>query len=278
MPQTIENPDVRHHSKPHRRGARVALALAALVLTQAPALARLLPCKPAGVFVPKGKEDEAARLVEVPQNPVGCTQGVRYEPEPGITLWRCQVVPPEGKEFAEGQPEYAFLVERAGKPMTVLPDELMAGRFHAFEVIRVDLDGDGREERVLAAWNGQGNGLGVNRWTIRVFDAGWNPVGDAVNASDWGRPSLVRAPKGRKGCDLAITEFVDSPRGAGIAFQAKFQRLRDGKLEFAADRPTLTRHFTFNFQRQRGQYMSRVNEHSGNVAAWLSAPGTLATR
>jgi hypothetical protein len=255
---------------------RVGLTMAALLLTQSPVIAKLFPCKPLAVFKPKSTEDAPA-LAPVPTNPIGCVHGVRFEPEAGVTLWRCQVVPPEGKDIAEGQPEYGFLIERAGVPMQVLPDELMAGRYGAFEVIRIDLDGDDKAERVLAAWNGQGNGLGVNRWTIRVFDQNWTPLGEAINASDWGRSNLVRAPKGRKGCDLAITEFVDSPRGAGIAFQARFQWLKDGKIEAADDRPTLTRHFTFNFQRQRGAYMSKVDEHSGHVAAWLSAPGTIET-
>lgn len=256
---------------------RVGLALAVLILAQSPVIAKLFPCRPLAVFKPEKSKETAPNLIAVPPNAIGCTHGVRYEPEARVTLWRCQVVPPEGKELAEDAPEHGFLIERAGAPMQVLPDELMAGRYGAFEVIRIDLDGDGKAERVLAAWNGQGNGLGVNRWTIRVFDQNWAPLGEAMIASDWGRSNLVRAPKGRKGCDLAITEFVDSPRGAGIAFQANFQRLKGGKLEATDDRPRLTRHFTFNFERQRGAYMTRVDEYGGNVSVWLSAPGTIQT-
>lgn len=255
--------------------------LAALVLllgfVPAEAMARLRACSPITIerpATPPGTSFDDPRLVPVPANPVQCRDGVFLKVDEA-TIWRCQAIPPDGEDLPEEAPEYAFLVDRPGQPLEVLPDSLMAGRLRSFDVITVDLDGDGNPEGVLAAWNGQGNGLGVNRWTIRVFDRDWKLLGTFPDVSDWGDSSLVRAPAGRRGCDLAITTFVDSIDGrgrAGISFQARFHRLLGDRMDEATDRPTLARRYTFAFQRQRTRHFDRSDaQEKGDIATWLAA-------
>ena len=240
------------------------------------AMAQLRACRPAAIarpVAPAGANLGTPMLEPVPANPVQCRQGVSLRIDE-TTIWRCQAIPPDGEDLAEDAPEYAFLIERPGHDLQVLPDDLMAGRHRSFDVITIDLDGDGTPERVLAAWNGQGNGLGVNRWTIRVFDGDWKLIATLPDVSDWGDTSLVRAPAGRRGCDIAATSFVDSVNRqgvAGISFQARFHRLANGRLEEATDRPALARRYTFAFERQRTRHFDRSEaQEKGDIAAWLA--------
>ena len=196
-----------------------------------------------------------------------------------MRLWRCQVLPTEGRDdIPDGAPDHVFLLERPGRPMEVLPDTLMAGRLGSFFVARVDLDGDGREERILAAWNGAGMGLGVNSWTIRVFDGSWSVLRTFDDVSEWGERSIVAAPRGRRGCDLAITAFVESRNRQGIegiSLQARFFGLANGRIDEAADRPTIERRYDFAFQRQRSRrYRGDDALETGDIVAWLSHPTT----
>jgi hypothetical protein len=259
-----------------RRAALSAFVLFAGFLP-AEAMAQLRACRPVAVVrpvAPTGTSLDNPALEPVPANPVQCRQGVSLKVD-GAVIWRCQAIPPDGEDLPEGAPEYAFLIERPGQPLQVLPDDLMAGRHRSFDVISVDLDGDGTPERVLAAWNSQGNGLGVNRWTIRVFDRDWKLIATLPDVSDWGDTSIVRASAGRRGCDIAVTSFVDSVDGqgrAGISFQARFHRLGDGRMEEATDRPALARRYTFAFQRQRTRHFDRTEtQEKGDIAAWLAS-------
>jgi hypothetical protein len=247
----------------------LALALT-LALVPTAALAEWRACRVNGVARPAPLRGEPATA---PDNALNCRHGTSLRVG-DATLWRCQIVPPDDADLPEGTPPYAFLIDRPGMERQVLPDDLMAGRFDAFEVTTVDLDGDGRAERVLAAWNSQGNGLGVHRWTIRVFDADWRLVGQLDEVADWGPSSVVRAPRGRRGCDIAATDFVESVnrRGvAGVSLQARFHRLAAGRLEAATDRPVVQRRYDFAFQRQRTAHFDRRPDGlHGDPGTWLA--------
>lgn len=235
------------------------------------ALAQIAPCPAVVAHRPE------TTVAAAPTNDVGCERGVRLTVGTA-TLFRCQVLPAEGQDdIREGSPEYVFLLDRPGEGRVILPDGLMAGRFAAFEVLTVDLDADGQAENVLAAWNGQGMGLGVNRWTVRVFDADWAQIASFEDVADWGDSSLVAAPRGRPGCDLAITAFVDhvDQRGPGTAFRARFHQLDGGAMPEATDRPTLTRRYTYAFQDQRTAHFEAGEDAiKGDVAAWLAHRST----
>lgn len=258
-----------------------ALLIAGLV----PALAQaeFRPCRGMAVARPASPTDSPTLAGEtVPANAVGCVRGLPLRLDGGTVLWRCQAIAPGDQDLPEGMPDHAFLLERPGRPLALFPDMLMAGRFAAFELISVDLDGDGTAERVLAAWNAQGNGLGVNSWTIRVFDAGWTLRRQFDAVSDWGDGGVVAAPGGRKGCDIAITDFAESRnrRGVeGISLRARFYRWTGAAVEQAVDRPTLLRRYDRAFERRRTAHFRRAEERGGNdvrgnVRDWLSSRST----
>ena len=162
--------------KPVRALSFVLALTLSPVCAAAPSLQRCVPQSLDRPAPPAEGALPSSWLQPAPANPIGCAHGISFRAGDDVVLWRCQVVPADGEDLPEGHPEYAFLVMKAGAPLQVLPDDLMAGRYHGFEIVRVDLDGDGTAEHVLAAWNAQGNGLGVNRWTIRVFDAAGNAI------------------------------------------------------------------------------------------------------
>lgn len=264
---------------------RSIAAATALALTATTAHAQLAPCKPASVFRPPESRqldtDPMGLLKPAPKNSANCTLGARFTPEPGVTLWRCLIEYPEDVDPPEDAWDHATLIQQDGKPMQVFQDDIMAGRYKAFHVIRADLDGDGSDERVLALWNSAGNGMGINGWTIHVFTNTWTPIARIDNVLDWGRSSVVAAPKGRKGCDLAITDWVESRNAKGVdgvSLKATFHRLANGKLEPATDRPALQRRYTFAFQKQRTQRYDTVADtdaqDEGDVATWLSHAST----
>ena len=255
------------------RSSLLIIGLSAVIVPTT-AQAQISPCREPVAHRPEPTP------IAAPPNTVGCERGVGLTVG-AATLFRCQVMPAEGQDdIPEGSPEYVFLLDRPGHDRLVLPDSLMAGRYDAFEVLIIELNGDRQPEHVLAAWNGQGNGIGVNRWTIRVFDTDWTPIATFEEVADWGGASLVAAPPGRAGCDLAITDFVEDvdARGReGIAFQARFQRLDGDRMVEAADRRTLTRRYTFAFQDQRTAHFQTADEPiRGDVAAWLSHRSTSA--
>ena len=239
---------------------------------------------------PSSGDGNPAWLQAVPTNQTGCVHGLRLSAGPNFTIWRCQVVLPEDKEFAVGQSEHAFLIQHKDKPMQELGDDVMAGAYHNFELIKIDLDGNGQSENILAAWNGQSNGLGVNWWTINVFDAQWKLLKRFNEVADWGDSNLVAAPSGRRGCDIAITSYRESLnlgiRGK-LALRADFFRLsgpaQAPTLTQASDRPTIERRLTNSFMQQRGAWFSQgedkdVWQWRGDIASWLSHPSSVRTR
>ncbi len=214
--------------------------------------------------------------VTAPERERLCASGVALRLS-GASVLRCRVMAGDGEaDLPDGMPDYVILVDRPGRDRLVLPDRVMAERFGAFEVYTTDLDGDGAAEQILAAWNTEGIGLGINRWTIRVFDRDWTLLSTFEDVADWSPENLVAAPHARPGCDLAITDFVDdldTRRGEGLAFRAHFYRLVAGQMIEAMDRPTLSRRYTLAFEAQRTADME-ANPEGGNVVGWLGHRST----
>lgn len=225
----------------------------------------LAPC--AGVHLMR--PPAAAKALEpVPANPAGCTLGHRFPVEAGVTLWRCLVVAQNGAE-SRGLWSHALLVMREGQPVHSYRDTLADGRFDAWHVLGVDLDDDGAEERIVALWNRQEKGSGINAWTIHVFSNTWQPLGWFDEVFDWGPSSIVAAMPGRAGCNIALTSYEQEGSGT-VALEAAFIRLEDGRLVEATDRPPVCRPLDVEFQRERTAHFSRdENRAEGDIAAWL---------
>ncbi|KFN51030.1 hypothetical protein P873_04600 [Arenimonas composti TR7-09 = DSM 18010] len=247
---------------------------------------------------PLPERTEGARfggLPEVPSNPVGCLFGLSMQVDADTVLWRCMIdselqeaavwesedgsaEPPYARDDGrvdEQDPRnwsYALLLLRNGQPVQAWRDSLMGGRYDAFALHRVDLDGDGVRENLVTLWNAQGNGLGVNHWTLRVFSDDWRLLDSRAGVADWGPGALRAAPAPRGGCDIGVTSWVEdrSTGRDGIALEARFLRLQDGRLVEAADRPPERRRYTFGFQNQRTAWFDADPDRlEGDIAGWL---------
>lgn len=248
-----------------RTAQRWLLPVVAAAALMAPVTAgAIAPCSGVQLLRPPA----ATALEQVPANPVGCIAGRRFPADAGVTLWRCIVDSPDD-EPANTSWSHALLIIREGQPIQSYRDTLMGGRFDAWHVLKVDLDADGAEEQVVALWNDQRNGLGINSWTIHVFSNTWQPLGWFDEVLDWGPSSVVAAMPRRSGCDIALTSYEDE---GAVAFEARFIRLEDGRLVAATDRPPVRRRLTAAFQHQRTAHFNRDDSLvEGDVAAWLDA-------
>ncbi|PTM49910.1 hypothetical protein [Phreatobacter oligotrophus] len=252
----------------------VLAAVIAAICTVGPALAEgLRPCRPEAIWRP-ARVASGERLSPAPANTAGCIQGAELPPDPQLRLWRCPVDPSEGHKLtADGA---VILLSYRGQPWQALPDEVSADGYLGLDIATVDLDGDGdgAAERVLATWNSQSNGLGINRWTVRVFTADWLLVSTYEDVAEWSVRNLVRAPPPRKGCDLALTRFAEqdgTSANPGMALQARFLRFEGRQMQPADDRPVLTRRYDRRFEAERNKHYRRSrSQDRGDILRWLS--------
>jgi hypothetical protein len=239
----------------HSSGVAAAVCCAMLALPSA--ASALQACVPTSVVTPL-----AVTLAQAPPNPAGCERGVHVRLADGSGVWRC----PSG----EGPGGVLLLVGSDGA-MGALPDFSQTVDLSAMTLTSIDLDADGTDERILALWQSQSSAMGVNLWTVRVFDAGWNVVDTLVDVADWGPGSLVVPPDGRAGCDIALTTFEST--GTGMVFKASFLQHSVGSLVPAAGRASLQRRVTGDFERQRTATLA-TDPRSGDAALWLSTGTT----
>lgn len=252
-------------------------ALAGALICAGGAGADIRACAATTVIEPARASIESIEpppLSPAPANAAGCAEGVGVDAGAGVAVWRCRMDRPEGAEDDPKAWSGALLIVRDGAPTQAFRDFAMAGRYDAFHIIAADLDGDGAQERVVAAWQAQGNGLGVNWWAVRVFDADWRLIGALDDVLDWGRRSIVAAPAGRAGCDIAVTAWVedeDPRRGEGVAFEARFLRVAHGELRKARDRAPVRRRLLNAFSAERNATFERAPSLlEGDIPAWLS--------
>ena len=106
----------------------------------------------------------------------------------------------------------------------------------AFEVMEIDLDGDGGAETVIASREGTSNGLPVSTWNVGVFES-WDAPPLNFTIEEYGRGTFVARPDG-PGCDVLATEWVwlhDAIRGDGSYLAGRRFRYKDGTLEAAGE-------------------------------------------
>ena len=218
---------------------------------------------------PTGPEG-LAQMQPTPPNPVNCVAGVPLMVDDKTTIWRCVMDHPDGEDSYIREWSDAILLVQEEKWTRAWRDTVMAGRHDAFHVVTADLDADGRLERILATWNAQGNGLGVNHWTVQVFDGDWSLIGQYEDVQDWGPSSVVMAPPFRAGCDLALSQYVEAANTGVTELQVRFARVVAGRMVRASDREPLHQRLTTAFEQERVKHFERDGSGlEGDITAWL---------
>lgn len=209
--------------------------------------------------------DLEAFLKPVPTNIANCDKGIKLSIDVNTDVWRCRV----DENSTTNKWQQAYLIFKNGKNIAAYQDMVMMGAYDIFANYQVDLDNDEQIENVLALWQTQSNGMGVNRWQINVFDKNWRKIGKSYDVEDWGKNAFV---KGSNGCDIAITSWVEdkSRKQSGTAYQAKFISLKNGAFVPSKTNKTQSLRYTNKFEEIRNDFMSQEgNEHFGDPIGWF---------
>lgn len=112
-----------------------------------------------------------------------------------------------------------------------------------FRVVRVDLDGDGATELVVANRAGESNGIAVRSWELGIV-AGREDLGTHAVVHDWGLDAI-----GSKGT-LLLTEWERGASPDAFVFVGREYTWKAGRLEPTKD-PVLRRRLTKELEQER---------------------------
>lgn len=134
-----------------------------------------------------------------------------------------------------------------------------------FDLVRLDLDGDGQVEHVVAHHESEGNGLGVRFWMLYVVD-GRQPERFplAFASMEHGDDAFVHTPRGWRLLAGAWEEGVDPRRGEGLYFAGRLFRYDAGRLAGDAAQPVRRRRYLNTFANERGRTYEAEEDGSGH--------------
>lgn len=250
--------------------ARRMSGLAATLLAAAMA-GKAIACGPATVL-------PLSPLAGGDPPPQQCDEGgMGWHGEDGITLWRCPLRLPEGASRADVEPGAmtdGLFVLRDGKVLHQQADVPSPWGAKGLMLMRVELSGDARPEVLLAAHNTSGQGMGVEGWTLAVFDASWFHLGTRTEVADWGPDAFVPRADGKPGCAVLITTWREM-EGPGDRISLNFVGERadiSGELSDFDTGPEgafVTRRYDRRFVRERMRDIEHSPGPQRSPARWL---------
>lgn len=155
--------------------------------------------------------------------------------------------------------EDIVLVEKDGKRVGSWPASAYLGETADFEVLRGDLDGDGRPELIVSNRDSSSAGMGVNYWTIAILpdveSGGFEPP-LTFRVEDYGSFGTFVSAGGK--VSILATKWLwtkDSlgKRGRGLYLVGQWWRYKAGQLLPLLSRPGLMRRYLLSFERERLQ-------------------------
>ncbi len=249
-----------------RAPRRILTILIGFALYASPALAQassaLRPCRDLQVSAA-----DAALTAQVPTNSIGCRTGGRISGR-DFSIVHCA-----GQETVDGTLGInRLIVKKHGGRTQVVDAQNQSPTLNAMSMYEVDLGDSRSREYVLALWDSQSNGMGINNWTLVVLTSELQHLETIPNVADFGLNNFVRSPNG---CALAITSFAQGVRASepnAWYFKARFTRLRGGNIVRAEGIAPRQRRYTGAFERQRIASFDRRSgfPKSGNAVVWLN--------
>lgn len=194
-----------------------------------------------------------------------------------ITLWRCSLRLPEGATRADIEPGAmtdGLFVLRDGTVLHRQADVPSPWGPKGLILMRVDISGDGTPEILLAAHNTSGQGMGVENWTLTVFDASWVHLGTRTDVADWGADAFVPRADGKPGCAVLVTAWreIEGP-GDTISLQFVGERADvSGELprfDTGPEGDFVTRSYDRRFARERIRDIEAARSPQRFPARWL---------
>jgi hypothetical protein len=139
------------------------------------------------------------------------------------------------------------------------PTSTYTGGGSRFEVLKGDLDGDGRDELIVANLHTVSNGMGIHTWTISVFPDptvfGFQPPLEFSVEEFGARGTFVKHSRDKR-CQILVTEwqYLDHPkRGNGMYIIGRWYYYRKGSLIPAGNRPPVVRRYLYGFAEHVGR-------------------------
>lgn len=225
-----------------RFGAAAALALT--LLAAAPARAsswRDVPC---------------GEVLAAPQPATrdGCAQAHCSATPDGAELCAC-------RPSTAGESGVRFTLSRGGVEERRWTAEPMFGDSGAFRASHGDLDGDGRDELVVATLRAVSNGMAVQYWSLCVLDGARPTTPPAcIELEDYPFFSqLTRQPHTQR-CRLLVAQWrwgSEPRRGDGLYLVGRWHDYADGALRPTDGRPLIARRYLYDFAARRARTVER---------------------
>lgn len=145
--------------------------------------------------------------------------------------------------------------------------ETFLGETADFQVLRGDLDGDERDEIVVANRTAVSNGMGVNFWTVAVlpFPSGFEKINPArFAAEDFNARANFVVRRDGAGFDILATgwqtlRLKNSKNQTALYFVGRWFGYRNNRLEPLA-RPVAARRYLASFERERLKNIDEKND------------------
>lgn len=153
-----------------------------------------------------------------------------------------------------------FVVEKDGKRLGSWPASAEMGETGDFEVLRGDLDGDGKAELIVANHDGTSNGMAVSFWSIAIFpDAEFRTFETPLTFSVEEYGSFGTFVPAAGTVNILATSWIwgNDPRGRrgeGLYLVGQWWRYKSGAL-IPVSRSALGRRYLASFASERGHTM-----------------------
>ncbi len=126
-----------------------------------------------------------------------------------------------------------------------------------------DLNGDGREELVIATLNTVSNGMGVEYWTVWVLSG--DKISNPVEVEDYGSMGFLSS--NGKQCRLLVTRWIEGwepNKDYGLYLVGRWFELSGHNMEYTLYRPAIKRRYIDTLVRLR-----REGSKRGTPVMWF---------
>lgn len=185
------------------------------------------------------------------------------------------------RDTGDGDRRDYFDIKKQGKSLGTINADIDAfgGSTDNFFAFYGDLDKNKSKELIVVDFNGSGNGLGVNYYTVSIFpdfETKGYTIPLTFNDSEFGRDGTFIYDAKKNETLILITEWggveiQDAKRGGGLYFTGKFFRYAGGRLIPAKDKPILARRYLNSFEKER----FRTAGDPRRPYLWLTSPAAL---
>lgn len=197
----------------------------------------------------------------------GCIQAYCTDLPTGARLCACQ------KSEETGETEISLEPKDAPKKLwtvNVIPP--MSLNAETFRLDSADMNADGRDEILFGVMESQGQGMGVQHWTLWSLDE--NKVSNEIHVSDYGVMSFLACSANRSGALLLGSRWIsgwEPERGAGLYIAAQWYELGCGGLYPTLNRPGIYHRYLYSLANMRGV---ELNKAQPKPVRWYSMKDT----